>query len=406
MALYNLILIILYPFIVIRILFTTITRKDPLKYFLWRIGFSENITKKDSIWIHASSIGETKSALKLIDEFKSNNISLSFVISTTTYSPTKLLRDRVDIQHLVIPFDFFFSTKRFINKINPKILILIETELWPNLISICNSKNIPIFIANARLSKKTINTNKFIKKIYAQTLSKINKILCKSEREAEKYYTLGALKEKLIVCGNIKLANEIKKSNKKRLIDRKYILAASTHKDEERQIITEWLKVNDKKTLLVIVPRHVNRLGDILSDLPLDMIKIAIRSKDDKIRNNTQIYIADTYGELDNLIQHCEFIFMGGSLIDHGGQNFIEAAAYGKTIIVGSYMYNFIDETEEFLKTNSMIMVKNSQTLKHVFERLIKSKKRRELFGNNALQLLESKKNILYNYFSHIKNYL
>ena len=89
-----------------------------------------------------------------------------------------------------------------------------------------------------------------------------------------------------------------------------------------------------------------------MSDLPLDMIKIAIRSKNDPIRNNTQIYIADTYGELDILMQHCEFVFMGGSLVDHGGQNFIEAAAYGKTVIVGSYMYNFIDETEEFLKTN------------------------------------------------------
>jgi 3-deoxy-D-manno-octulosonic-acid transferase len=184
------------------------------------------------------------------------------------------------------------------------------------------------------------------------------------------------------------------------------VLAASTHKDEERQIITEWLKTNERKTLLVVVPRHVNRLGDILSDLPLDMIKIGIRSKNDPIRKNTQVYIADTYGELDSLIQHCEFVFMGGSLVDHGGQNFIEAAMHGKTIIVGSYMYNFIDETEEFLKTNSMIMVKNSQTLKHVFERLLKSKQRRELFGNNALKLLESKKSIMDNYYLNFKNYL
>ena len=202
------------------------------------------------------------------------------------------------------------------------------------------------------------------------------------------------------------MVNEVKKINTERIIERKYVLAASTHKDEERQIITEWLKTNERKTLLVVVPRHVNRLGDILSDLPLDMIKIGIRSKNDPIRKNTQVYIADTYGELDSLIQHCEFVFMGGSLVDHGGQNFIEAAVHGKTIIVGSYMYNFIDETEEFLKTNSMIMVKNSQTLKHVFERLVKSKQRRELFGNNALKLLESKKSIMDNYYLHFKNYL
>ena len=105
-------------------------------------------------------------------------------------------------------------------------------------------------------------------------------------------------------------------------------------------------------------------------------------------------------------MQHCEFVFMGGSLVDHGGQNFIEAAAYGKTVIVGSYMYNFIDETEEFLKTNSMIMVKNSQTLKHVFERLLKSKQRRELFGNNAIKLLESKESVMSNYLSYFKDFL
>ena len=122
------------------------------------------------------------------------------------------------------------------------------------------------------------------------------------------------------------------------------------------------------------------------------------------IKRNTQIYIADTYGELNGLFEYCEFIFMGGSLVDHGGQNFLEAAAYGKTIIVGPYMYNFITETEEFLKNNCMLMVKNSIPLKHLFEKLIKSKKRRELFGSNAKKLLESKKGIIDNYSRNIKS--
>ena len=132
-------------------------------------------------------------------------------------------------------------------------------------------------------------------------------------------------------------------------------------------------------------------------------MRIAIRSKEDKIRNNTQIYIADTIGELENFMQHCEFVFMGGSLVDHGGQNFLEAASLGKSIIVGPYMYNFIDETEEFLKNNSMIMVKNSKSLKHVFERLLKSKQRRDLFGDNAKNLLQKKTKLLEDYYSAIK---
>ena len=178
----------------------------------------------------------------------------------------------------------------------------------------------------------------------------------------------------------------------------------STHPDEERQIITEWMKINDKKLLLVIIPRHPERLGDILSDIPLDMLNIAIRSKQEPIRKSTQIYIADTYGEVSNFLEYCEFVFVGGSLVDHGGQSFIEAASYGKTIIVGPYMYNFIDETEEFLKNNAMIMVKSSPTLKHVFERLIKSKQRRELFGINAKKILGAKKNIIDNYCKEIQS--
>ena len=151
------------------------------------------------------------------------------------------------------------------------------------------------------------------------------------------------------------------------------------------------------------MPRHPERLGDILSDLPLDRVELAIRSKNERIRNSTQIYIADTIGEIENLIEYCEFVFVGGSLVDHGGHNFLEAAAYGKTIIVGPYMYNFIAEAEEFLKQNAMIMVKNSSSLKHVFERLLKSRQRRELFGANAKKIMESKKDIINNYCKSIQ---
>ena len=222
--------------------------------------------------------------------------------------------------------------------------------------------------------------------------------MCKSELEKNHFIELGGSMVKTDVIGNIKYSQYNHIMHKDNIINKKYVLAVSTHQDEERQIITEWLKTHGKRILLVIVPRHPERLGDILSDLPLDMVEIAIRSKNERIRNSTQIYIADTIGETENLIEHCEFVFIGGSLVDHGGQNFLEAASYGKTIIVGPYMYNFIDETEEFLKSNAMIMVKNASTLKHVFERLLKSKQRRELFGENAKKIMIRKKDIISDY--------
>ena len=407
MFIYNLLVYILSPIIIIKILYDSLQRGNDSNFIKQRLGLLSFKKNQETVWLHASSVGETKIALKLLKTFREKNLNDQIVITTTTKSSKAILdKSNENFKHYYLPFDFLLTIGRFIKAINPKICIIIETEIWPNMINICAKRKTPIIIVNARLSKKTLNANMLIKKIYVNTLSLINGIYCKSEREKENYLILGANQKKVSVLGNIKLCESSNDIGRDRLIERKYVLAASTHPGEERQIITEWLKINDKRTLLVIVPRHPERLGDILSDIPLSLVRVAIRSKKDKIRNNTQIYIADTIGELEDFMQHCEFVFMGGSLVDHGGQNFLEAASLGKSIIVGPYMYNFVDETEEFLKNNSMVMVKNSKSLKHVFERLLKSKQRRDLFGDNARSLLRKKIIVLDDYYSIIKKYV
>ena len=404
MFIYNLLVYILSPIIITKILYNSLQRGNDSNFLRQRLGFNSFKKNKETVWLHASSVGETKIALKLIKIFRQRNLEDKVVVTTTTKSSKSILdKSNEKFLHYYLPFDFLFTMRKFITAINPKICIIIETEIWPNMINICSKRKIPIIIVNARLSKKTLDSNSMIKKIYANTINLVDGIYCKSEREKENYHLLGASEDKLAVLGNIKLCETPNEIVSKRPIERKYVLAASTHPGEERQIITEWLKINDKRTMLVIVPRHPERLGDILSDIPLSLVRIAIRSKKDKIRNNTQIYIADTIGEVEDFMQHCEFVFMGGSLVDHGGQNFLEAASLGKSIIVGPYMYNFIDETEEFLKNNAMIMVKNSKSLKHVFERLLKSKQRRDLFGENAKSLLQKKTKVLDDYYSTIK---
>ena len=407
MFIYNLLVYILSPIVIIKILYDSFRRDSDSNFIKQRLGFVSFKKDAKTIWLHASSVGEAKIALKLAQTFTQNKLDTNIIITTTTKSSKMILDEsEVNFEHYYLPFDFLFTMRRFVKSINPKICIIIETEIWPNMINICEKKNIPTVIVNARLSKKTLNSNNVIKKIYKDTLELVSGIYCKSDREKENFLKLGANQDKISVLGNIKLCESINKNMSDRLVDRKYVLAASTHPGEERQIIAEWLKINDKRTLLVIVPRHPERLGDILSDIPLSLVRLAIRSKKDKIRNNTQIYIADTIGELENFMGHSEFVFMGGSLVDHGGQNFLEAASLGKSIIVGPYMYNFIDETEEFLKNNAMIMVKNSKSLKHVFERLLKSKQRRELFGENAKKLLNEKTKILNEYLLVIKKYI
>ena len=407
MIIYNLILYLISPYLISRVLIEAIRRKSGISFTRQRLGlFSKKLFNKP-IWIHASSVGETKAAISLYQSLSKKFPEENFLITTNTSSSRGIIPTKKNLEHTYLPLDWLFTTRRFINLINPRICILIETELWPNLISICKKNNISIIIANARLSKRTTESPSFIKQIYKKVLSDVDLILCKSNRDKENYIQLGYLDKNIKVIGNLKYADTNNTVyNNENIVNRKYVLALSTHPDEERQIITEWMRINEKKVLLVIMPRHPERLGDILSDIPLDMLSISIRSKNEPIKKSTQIYIADTYGEANLFLEHCEFVYLGGSLVDHGGQNFMEAASYGKTIIVGPYMYNFIEETEEFLKNNAMIMVKSSPTLKHVFERLIKSKQRRELFGANAKKILLSKKDIINDYCKEIQSLL
>ena len=407
MMIYNLILYLISPYLISRVIIEAIRRKSGISFIGQRLGlFSKKLFKKP-IWIHASSVGETKAAISLYNSLSKKFPEENFLITTNTSSSRGIIPINKNLEHTYLPLDWLFTTRRFINLINPRICILVETELWPNLISICKKNNISIIIANARLSKRTTESPSFIKQIYKKVLSDVDLILCKSNRDKENYIQLGYLNKNIKVVGNLKYADTNNTVyNNENIVNRKYVLALSTHPDEERQIITEWMRINEKKVLLVIMPRHPERLGDILSDIPLDMLSISIRSKNEPIKKSTQIYIADTYGEANLFLEHCEFVYLGGSLVDHGGQNFMEAASYGKTIIVGPYMYNFIEETEEFLKNNAMIMVKSSPTLKHVFERLIKSKQRRELFGANAKKILLSKKDIINDYCKEIQSLL
>mgnify|MGYP006086317415 CR=1 FL=1 len=400
---YNILLYLLSPYLILKVIYCAFRRKSGALFILERLGLKKIKNNRENIWIHAASLGETKIAILLYKKLSQTDKNLNFLITTTTSSSYELIKSlEGNIKHCYMPIDWFFTIKAFIKRARPSICILIETEIWPNLIKQCKKVKIPTTIVNARLSKKTTGANTLVKNIYHEILPDISKIYCKTNEEESNYIKLGADPNKISVLGNLKLIPQEDSSDYENIIGKKYVLAASTHRGEERQIITEWLKMKERKILLVIVPRHPERLGDILSDIPLDMVDISIRSKEEPITSRTQIYIADTYGELDGLMKYCEFVFMGGSLVDHGGQNFIEAANQGKSIIVGPYMYNFISETEEFLQKNSMIMVKSSESLKHVFEKLIKSRQRRELFGNNAKKLILSKSGIIDKYCQSI----
>ncbi len=402
---YNFILYIVSPFILLKLIFYILRNSTKFPYLKHKL-FGVRLSSSYSVWLHAASVGEMKIALRitrsLIDKgFKNILITSNTPSSKLIFEEAKL--DNVD--HHYLPFDFFFTTRKFVKSISAELLIIIETEIWPNLYHHCQVHKTEIITINARFNPPKGILGVMSKELYKNTLDKIDHIYCKSKNDVEAFKSYTD-ERKISYMGNIKHALVSDVVSSERVIDKKYVLLASSHHREEILVIKEWLKLKSNKYLLVIAPRHPERLGDILSDIPLSGVNIAIRTKGEKIRNSTQIYIADTLGEMDNLIKYSEFTIFGGSFVDVGGHSFMEAASHSKAIIVGPYMYNFIEETEEFLKKNALIMCQKPEMLKNIFEKLFRSKSKREIFEKNAKLLVDAKKSILDDYIRAIEKHV
>jgi len=402
---YNFLLYLLSPVFLIRLIFYSKKSTGKLSYLSNKL-YGGKISKNYSIWIHAASVGEMRIALRISKSLLDKGYQNILITSNTPSSKYIWEGSKLNnVDHHYLPLDFYFTTKRFVKSIAANTLIIIETEIWPNLYRLCKECNKNIIMVNARFNPPSGFLGLISKNIYKSTLDNVDHIYCKSDKDVKSFldYTH---EKKVSSLGNIKHAIVDDVEDSGRIIDKKYVLLASSHHREEIIVIKEWLKLKSNKLLLVIAPRHPERLGDILSDIPLSGINIAIRSKKEKIRNSTQIYIADTLGEMSNLIKYSEFTLFGGSFVDVGGHSFMEAAVHSKAIIVGPYMYNFVEETEEFLKNNALIMCQKPEMLKNIFDKLFRSKSKRTIFEKNAYELAKSKRAILENYILKIEKHI
>lgn len=402
---YNFLLYLISPFILLKLIIYGLKNSTSLSYIGNKL-FGISLTKSYSIWLHAASVGEMNIAMKVSKLLVEKGYKDILITSNTPSSEFIFKESNLNgVDHCYLPFDFFFATKKFVRSISADLLIIIETEIWPNLYSICKKNKTDIITINGRFNPPQGLLRVMSKRLYINTLDKVNHIYCKSEKDASAFKDYMD-KSKISFTGNIKNSLLSDDVNSERIIDKKYVLLASSHHREEIIVIKEWLKLKSNKYLLVIAPRHPERLGDILSDIPLSGVNIAIRSKGEKIRGSTQIYIADTFGEMNNLIKYSEFTIFGGSFVDVGGHSFMEAAAHSKAIIVGPYMYNFVEETEEFLKNNALIMCQKPEMLKNIFEKLFRSKSKRIIFEKNAKLLLDAKASIINDYISNIEKHI
>jgi 3-deoxy-D-manno-octulosonic-acid transferase len=399
--------LLISPFIFI---YRILKGKEDPKRFQEKICIYSKKKTKNKVWIHAASIGELMSVIPVIKELEKNKKIKSIIITTTTVSSAKIftkLRFKKTF-HVYFPLDNNFLTKRFINYWQPETAIFVDSEIWPNMYKNLEINKIPIIILNARIVKKTLDRWKIFPSFAQEVFGKITLAL-PSNLETLKY--LKQLNVRNIrVAGNLKYYGEknVKGVNDKHLKNKfnnsKIWCAASTHKNEEIFLgkLHKNLKKNNKQLITIIIPRHINRTPQIIDDMNRLGLKTITHSSKFKIKNDTDIYLVDSYGISSKFYNLTNITFVGGSLVPHGGQNPLEPARFGNFIINGPNVNNF-REIYLFLVQHKMSLT-TSSILK--MEKIILKKLNNKQKKQNIEKITKIGKQILDKNLLYINSYI
>ncbi|WP_045402560.1 lipid IV(A) 3-deoxy-D-manno-octulosonic acid transferase [Vibrio campbellii] len=354
------------------------------------------------IWIHAVSVGESIAAIPLIKELKKQNPTQPILVTTTTSTGAEQIAKLGDlVEHRYMPIDFSFAVKGFLKAIRPKQMLIIETELWPNTLHTVHDSEIPITVVNARLSEKSCKNYAKVQPLFNLLVPCLDKVLCQTESDAERFERLGIEKNKLFVTGSIKfdiqISEEVKQKGKALRtelgIKRPIWIAASTHKGEDEQMLEAHKKILEShpNALLILVPRHPERFDNIFELCQKLGFEAARRTSRTEVTESTQVYLGDTMGEMLVLMGAADICFMGGSLVGDkvGGHNVLEPIALGLPVINGPSYFNFKDIVEEFRSLNKIHVIENSSVLAEQVTDLLRHSQVESnvTFDNNALHL-------------------
>lgn len=430
---YNLLLHLALPFIFLRLLWRSIKNSYYRKNWLERLAFYDtksianfhyNCDNYSKIfWIHAVSLGEVVAVTPLIKKLLQQNHCQQIVFTTMT--PTGMAQMQkifcnenysAKVLCLYVPYDYSWAIGKFIRIFKPHKLLIMETELWPNLIHITHKNNIPIFLINARLTEKSFASYVKIQKFVAKMLNKIDIIFAQSIKDADFFLKLGAKQDKVINAGNIKfdislpikLDDQVTQlANKFNIKNRQIWIAASTHENEEAIVLEAFktIKQTLPTLLLIIVPRHLERFANVEILCKKNGFNLIKYSQNQSITNETDIFLADVMGKLLELYSLANVAFVGGSLVPIGGHNILEPALCKLPIIVGPYTQTLADIMQIFITNNAILLANNSMELAekviYCFNNLnLDISENNNKLGYKALSLVEQNKGIIDNILS------
>ena len=395
---YTLLLYLSLPIAILKLIAKE--RKSPFRNAKLKnqLGF---VTKTSSkvIWVHCVSVGEFNAARSLIDQLLDIYPGHRLAITTTTITGAEAVRNHYQdrVIHYFFPFDLPFIVGPFIKKINPVACILLETEIWPNLINNLNKKAIPVVLVNARLSERSFSKyQRFFSNLVQKTLNQLTLIASQNEHSSERFLSLGVSPNKVVTVGNLKFDSNEKdnpnttQSLQQMIGQRRVVVFASTREGEEKKIIKSYVNTKDKfDALMIIIPRHPQRFDEVYNLIVDSGLDVKRRSDGLRCDENTQVLLGDSMGELLSYYSVCDIAFIGGSLIDTGGQNMLEAAAASKPILFGPSVFNFEQIAQLLLEKDAAIQVDDADDLMKTISSLLLDDPKRQKLGENAKNLLE-----------------
>jgi len=376
----------------------SLIRKKNLINVQERFGFIEAKEKGSGkrVWFHAVSVGEYLSIRKLIDELLNKEPSISICISTATPA-AYLLAKKISNERCYVflfPFDWSFVIKRVIEKIKPDVVVVAESEFWPNFLYYCKQFSIPLIIVNGRVSEKSYRRYKLFKRFFINRLSAIKLFCLQTDKDAERLRKLGVDARKIVICGNMKY--DIKPPSESEALamvekwsdNKQIILAASTMNGEEIMILDLYrrLKKDFSDLKLIIAPRHSERSSELEKILSQAQLSYCLRSKGEVVESD--VFVLDTIGELSSIIKTATVVIMGGSIKPYGGHNIIEPAYFKKAIVVGEHMENFAEVIENFLQEEACVQT-SFDKFYEVVKELLKSEEKRISLGERAYRIVE-----------------
>jgi len=416
---YSFLLYLIQPFIWCRLVFRSL--KAPAYRQRWqeRYGFCQHKVKANGILIHAVSVGETLAAIPLIKALQHQYPQLPITVTTMTPTGSErvsaLLGDRVC--HVYLPYDLPCAMRRFLNTLQPKLVMIMETELWPNLIRRLYKKTIPLIIVNARLSDKSFKRYARINRVIKDVLQQISLVAVQNALDGQRFLKLGLPKSHLAVIGNLKFDISLSHADKKHIamlrkawqLTRPVLIAASTHAGEEALILSAFAKLlqTHPNLLLILVPRHPERFKEVERLVSAHHFTYQLRSQKQVPMNETQIVIGDTMGELMVLYGLADIAFMGGSLIPHGGHNPLEPALHSLAIITGPYTFNFSVIYDQLYQNGALaISSSEAKTLYTVCHQLISCPEKASVMGSKATLILKKNQGTIPRLLLLIQRYL